>query len=394
MLAAGLDVGSAWTRFVICALDRGEFRYLTHAVCRSHGWSRGRITDQNAVSQSIEKVVREAERQAGVTIDEVTAGMGGSTIYGSNSRGVYEFGRSREVEPGDLRYASELASKVRFEDDRLLLQVYPQDFTVDGRSGYRNPRGAACSRLEANVHVVTVSAQEHQGLINAIHQAHLGVEDTIFEPMAGAYSSLFAEDRTRGVALIDIGAHSTDLIVFQGDSVVVASSLPVCGDHFTGDVAQGMCVPFEDAQNLKEEYGCALLGLTSDNVLIEVPSAQGRAPREARRQVLNDFLEARAEELFLYVRGELQRSGMEKALMEGVVLTGGGAMLLGMCDMAERVLNFQARNGLPVGIKGWPDELNNPQWAAAAGLAMYSARLKMRNDRRRKAPNILGFATR
>jgi cell division protein FtsA len=320
--------------------------------------------------------------------------MGGSTIYGSNSRGVYEFGRPHEVEPADLSYAAELASKVRLEDDRLLLQVYPQDFTVDGRAGYRNPRGATCSRLEANVHVVTVSAQEHQCLVSAIHQAHLGVEDTVFEAMAAAYGCLFREDRTRGAALIDIGAHSTDLIVFEGESVVLASSIPVCGDHFTGDVAQGLCVSYEDAQRLKEEYGCALLGLTSDNVLIEVPSAPGRAQREAPRRILNDFLEARAEELFLYVRGELQRAGMEQALMEGVILTGGGAMLNGMCDMAERVLNFQARNGLPVGIADWPDELNNPAWAVAAGLAMYSARLKMRNDRRRKAPNILGLASR
>jgi cell division protein FtsA len=394
LLAAGVDAGSAWTRCVISRVHRGEFRYLSHSIVPSSGWARGRITDQNAVSQSIEHAVRRAERLAQVSIDEITVGMGGSTIYGSNSRGVYEFGRPHEVEPADLSYAAELASKVRLEDDRLLLQVYPQDFTVDGRAGYRNPRGATCSRLEANVHVVTVSAHEHQCLVTAIHQAHLGVEDTVFEPMAASYGCLFREDRTRGVALIDIGAHSTDLIVFEGESVVLASSIPVCGDHFTGDVAQGLCVSYEDAQRLKEEYGCALLGLTSDNVLIEVPSAPGRAQREAPRRILNDFLEARAEELFLYVRGEMQRAGMEQALMEGVILTGGGAMLNGMCDMAERVLNFQARNGLPVGIGDWPDELNNPAWAVAAGLAMYSARLKMRHDRRRKAPNILGIASR
>ncbi len=119
-----------------------------------------------------------------------------------------------------------------------------------------------------------------------------------------------------------------------------------------------------------------MLGLTADNSLIEVPSAEGRAPREAPRRQLNEILEARAEELFFYVGNEIARAGMDQKLLEGMVLTGGGAMLNGMCDMAERVLNCQARNGLPIGIEKWPDTLDNPLWTTAAGLAMYSARLK------------------
>jgi cell division protein FtsA len=338
--------------------------------------------------------VEAAERSGQVSIDAAVVGVGGTTVRSSNSRGLYEFGRPREIDPGDLGYAVELASRVRLEDDRLLLHVVPQDFTLDGRAGYRNPKGSTCSRLEANVHVITTSTLEHQALVGAVHLSHLAVEETVFEPMAAAYASVLQEDRSRGVAVVDIGASSTELVVYDGETLLLASSLPVSADHFTRDVAFGLTVSYEDAENLKREYGCAILGLTSDNSLIELPSNEGRAMREATRRHLNEILEARAEELFLYVRNEFAKVGMEQALLEGIILTGGGALLNGMCDMAERVINCQARNGLPLGIEGWPEQLNSPLWATAAGLSMYSAKLKLQKEWKRKVPGIMGLVLR
>jgi cell division protein FtsA len=128
--------------------------------------------------------------------------------------------------------------------------------------------------------------------------------------------------------------------------------------------------------------------------LIEVPSAEGRPAREATRRQLNEILEARAEELFLYVRNELVKVGMEQSLLEGMILTGGGALLNGMCDMAERIINCQARNGLPIGIEDWPDRLSNPSWAVVAGLSMYSAKLKMQKEWKRKVPGLMGLVLR
>jgi cell division protein FtsA len=153
----------------------------------------------------------------------------------------------------------------------------------------------------------------------------------------------------------------------------------------------GLTVPYEDAEQLKREYGCAVMGLTSEHSLIELPSADGRTPREAPRTYLNDILEARAQELFHYVRGEIAKVGMEQALLEGVVITGGGALLPGMCDVAEATMNCQARNGLPVGIAGLPDEINDAAWCVAAGLSMYSAKLKTRKEWKRTVPGILGL---
>lgn len=392
--AVGLDVGSSATRCVICLLEDGRIRLLGFGEADSRGWSKGRLSDQGAATDSIRMAVEEAERTAQVSIDAAVLGLGGSTVEGSNSRGLYEFGRPREIDPGDLGYAVELASRVRIHEDRFLLQVIPQDFTVDGRAGYRNPKGATCSRLEANVHVITTAAHDHQSLVSAVHQAHLGVEETVFEPIAAAYASILQEDRCRGVALVDIGAQSTDMVVYDGEALLHAASLAVSADHFTRDVAFGFTVSYEDAESLKKEYGCAILGLTSDSSLIEVPSAEGRSAREATRRQLNEILEARAEELFLYVRNELAKVGMEQQLLEGIVLTGGGALLNGMCDMAERVINCQARNGLPIGIADWPESLNTPLWAVSAGLAMYSGKLKMQKEWKRKVPGIMGLVLR
>jgi cell division protein FtsA len=341
------------------------------------------------VSEAVHSAVVAAERMAGISLESAVVGIG--CAEGANARGVYEFGRPRQVELDDLGYAVRRAMQVHLGGAKLIVQICPQDFTVDGRSGYRNPKGVRCSRLEANVHIVATAEQEHQFLISAVHQAHLAVEDTVFEGIAAAYAAILPEDRARGVALIDVGAQSTEMAVYDGDALQIAASVPIGGEHFTRDIAWCLSVSFDDADLLKCEYGCAILGLTADGTLIEVPSENGRAGRETTRRQINEILEARAEELFLYVRNHIARCGMEQGLLEGAVLTGGGARLNGMCDIAERILNCPARNGLPVGIMNWPEEINHPGWATAAGLAMYSARLRLKKEPRRRAPGLLGL---
>jgi cell division protein FtsA len=392
-LAVGVDVGAHRTRTVICALENGALRYLSYGLARAAGWSKGRIIDHGAVAESIHAAVVDAERGSGVQVDAVTLGVGGMGVRGAQSRGLYEFGRSHEVDVEDLAYAVSLASEVRLERGRMLLHALPQDFTLDGRAGFRKPLRGVCARLEANVHIVTADLSEHHALVAAAHLAHLAVEETVFEPMAAAYACIRPEARAKGAALVDFGLHSTDLVVYDGDALLLAASIPVWADHMTRDIATIFKVTYEDAECLKHEYGCALLGLTSDSTLIEVPSPEGRASREARRSELIEILEARAEEVFLYVRSELQRVGMERTLYEGILLAGGGALLPGMCDMAERVLNCQAANGLATeeDIGGWPEELKTPLWTTAAGLAMYSAKLKLHRPPRRHAGGLMGM---
>ena len=197
-LAAGLDLGSTNTRMVICALENEGLRFLGWGEAPSTGWSRGKLHDPQALTESVRFAMQEAERRAQVSPETVVVGIGGPNVTGINSRGLYEFGRKRQIENDDLRYAVELAARVRLEENQMVLQVCPQDFTLDGRAGYRNPRSIMCARLEANVHIVTGSAQEHQGVVSALHQAHLGVEESVFEAVAAAYAAVLPEDRARG----------------------------------------------------------------------------------------------------------------------------------------------------------------------------------------------------
>ncbi len=393
-VAAGIDCGSAWTRVVFLHLDGSRVSYLSHGEAEASGWSKGRVTDPKAIAKSTRRAVEDAERRCGLGAEAGVAGLGGDSIDGATTRGLYELGRRRTITREDLVYAIERASRLRLEDDRLILMVMPQDFTVDGRAGFLNPNGAQAARLEANVQVITASLQEHECIVAAVHESHLAIEETVFEAVAAAYAAVLPEERERGIVLADIGEHSTEIAIYSSDALMACSSVPIGGFHFTSDVALCLNLSFEDAQRLKEEYGCARLGLVNDRNLIEIPSPEGRPQREAQRGELNEILEARGEELFQYVRAEIEQAGMDRQLLEGAILTGGGAMLPGILDVAESTLRCPARNGLPIGIRGLPDELTTPRWTTAAGLAMYSARLKAYRDGRANPPGFLNMILR
>jgi cell division protein FtsA len=216
------------------------------------------------------------------------------------------------------------------------------------------------------------------------------VEETVFEAFGSWYASVPEEDRREGLVVVDIGAHSTELVVYYGESMHLASTVPVSGDHFTRDLAQGLCLGFDDAERVKLEYGCAVSQNTPANVLVELPTPENRELRYAQRKFVNEILEARAEELFRFVRAELARVSMEHALVGGVFLTGGGARLPDLWDVAERELQCQAHYGLVNGIMNWPDSLKDPEWTTAAGLAMYSAKLKAQAEQTREDAGWLG----
>jgi len=386
--AVGLDLGTSRTRVVICEVDGDYVRYAGHgeaAPCSA--WTRGRLTDQAALAASIRAAMQEAEARSGISPEAAVIGLG-CGAKGVNNHGVYEVGRRRQIGIEDLRYAVALASRVRLEDDRLVLQVCPQDFTLDGRSGFRNPQSISCSRLEANVHVVTASIQEHQALIAAVHQAHLSVEESVFEGIASAYASVVTEERARGVAVVDIGAESTHVAIYAGELLALAMTVPIGGEHFTRDLARVLRINYEDAEHLKHEYGSANPERIGLNTLIDLPTLEGQSPRETRRLELIEILEARAEQLMGLVFDEIVKLRMESELFEGIVLTGGGSMLTDLLDVAYRVTELQVRKGLAKGIDGWPAELDTPVWATAAGLAMYSGRLKTRKEFKKVAPAL------
>jgi cell division protein FtsA len=388
--AVGLDAGSRRTRMVICVLENRRIRFLGYSDVESQGWIKGRIADQMAVADSVLTALREAEAMVGASVGSAVVGMGGQTVRGANGRGVVELGHVREVEQRDVNRVVERASRVQLQEDRMVLQMFPQDFVVDDHPGHRDPRRMLASRLEINVHLVTASIQEHNSLVGAINQAHLIVEETVFEALAACYAAVLPEERREGIAVVDIGAHSTELVVYYGDAIHLASTVRICGDHFTRDLAQGLCLSFEDAELVKLEYGGGLSERSLENAIVELPTQDNREPRQAQRKFINQILEARARELFRFVRTELARVGMDRALIGGVFLTGAAARLPDLLDVAQQELQCQTRYGLAFGIQDWPESMNDPEWSAAAGLAMYSAKLKAQDEHQRESAGWLG----
>lgn len=386
----GLDAGSRATRVAIVTLEQGRVRLLGSGKAESQGWMKGRIADQRAVTASIRLALRQAERDAGISVEGAVVGVGGRHVRGANARGVLELGYVREIDQRDVNRVVNRATRVQLLEDRMVLQLFPQDFVVDDHPGHRDPRRMMASRLEINVHLLTASVQEHYALIGALNHAHLAVEETVFEGLAAAYAAVLPEERRQGVAVVDIGCESTQLAVYYGEAMQLASAIPVAGDHFTRDLAQVLCLGYEDAELVKTEYGAAVSGDCAENVSVEVPTPEDRDQRSVQRKLLNQILEARSAELFQLVRAELVRVGMAHALLGGVFLTGAGARLPDLCDVAERVLQCPARYGLTVGVRDWPEEMRNTEWTTAAGLAMYSAKLKVQAERQRESVGWLG----
>ena len=390
IIAAGLDAGSSYTRSVVCAVENERIEVKGCAEIESEGWSGGMIADQGAVTACIEAVLREAERSSGLQLEQVVVGVGGPTVRGHHARGHVDLGRPREIEQRDVNRVVDRALRVQLPEDRMVLQLCQQDFMVDDHPGHRDPRHMIATELELNVHLITASIQEHTTLISAVHQAHMAVAETVYEALAACHAAVMPSARREGIAVVDIGSQSTDLVVYYGDALQLAASLRVGGDHFTKDVVHALHISFEDAEMLKEEYGSAVSRWTAESSTVEVPPRDGREGREISRLILNRILESRAEDLFRVIYRELERVGMQSALIGGVVLTGGGARLADLHVVAEETLRCQARKGLPIGIRGWPQEIFLPQWATAAGLAMYAGRLQMQGELEKQSVGFLG----
>src|ERR1044071_4875001 len=229
--AVGLDAGSRRTRMVICVLENGRLRLTGAAAVESEGWHKSRIADHHGVAESILACLRGAESCSGISVESAVVGIGGPAIRGHSTRGHMELDYVREIDQRDVNRVLDRAMRVQLQEDRMLLQVFPQDFVVDDHPGHHDPRKMMASHLELNVHLVTCSAQEHKSLVGAVNQAHLIVEETVFEGLAACYAAVRPEDRREGIAVIDIGAHSTEIVAYYGDAMYTAAAVPICGDH-------------------------------------------------------------------------------------------------------------------------------------------------------------------
>jgi cell division protein FtsA len=372
----GLDVGTSKVCAIVGELveDNG-LDIVGIGVAESRGIRRGVIVNLEAAVESIKKAVEEAELMAGVEIDAVHLSMAGPHIKGFNSRGVIAVaGKSREITRDDVRRAIEAAKAVSLPAGREILHVLPQDFVVDEQDGIGAPVGMTGARLEVNVHIVTSSATATQNIVSCVNRAGVGVIDTIIEQIAAAEAVLTPDEKELGVALVDIGGGTTDIAIFERGSLWHTAVIGVGGDHFTSDIAVGLRMPIPDAEKLKRKCGCALSAMVEEDETMDVASVGGRRPRVMARRILSEILQPRAEEIFHLVWDEIRRAGYEKSLNSGIVLTGGGAILEGMPEIAEQIFDLPIRRGAPSGVGGLADHVGSPSFATPVGLVLYGQR--------------------
>jgi cell division protein FtsA len=304
--------------------------------------------------------------------------VAGAHIRGITSQGGITLGsRAREVARDDIRLSVERAKAINMPLDRQILHLLPQEFILDDQPGLREPAGMMGSKLEVKVHVVTASSNATQNVITTLNRAGIHVDDTLFEALACADAVLRHDERELGVCLADIGAGSTDLIVFHEGAVVHAGVVPIGGDHFTNDVAVGLRTPLADAEKIKRLFGNAVVTRIPETNEIEVPSVGDRPSRLMSQRLLGEVLEPRARELFEIMREHLRQAGVMDLCNAGLVLTGGGSRLNSMSEIAEDVMRKPVRLGVPASLAGMPSELAEMEYACTIGMALYAYRVRM-----------------
>lgn len=378
-----LDAGSQKSCVLVAELQDGVLRYRGHGIERSKGMRKGLIAELGPAADAINRAALTAERMTRIGIETAVVGIGGTHVKGINSRGGISMGsRMREITREEVRAAVDRARSVALPADREILHLLPQEFILDDQPGIHDPIGMVGTKLEVNLHLSTCSGGVAQSVVTCANRAGLEVVDTVYEGIASAESVLSADERELGVCLADVGASTTELVVFFEGSVAHTAVLPIGGDHFTNDLAVGLHVSTEEAEQLKLMYGnCVVTSVPSLNE-IEVggnlSTGGSTAPRLVRQRFLAEILEPRARELFTMLRDNLRQGGVLEALGTGAVLTGGGAKLPGLLDVAESLLRTPARVGSPVPLSRMPQELAGPEFATAIGMLLYTHRTQVR----------------
>jgi cell division protein FtsA len=370
-----LDIGSAWTRVLAADLNEGALRYRGHGVVESAGMRKGLIADLGPAFKAVKAASEQAERVARANIDECVVGVGGPHIRGINTNGGIVLGnRMREIAKEDVRYAVERARAIERPPDREILHLLPRQFVLDDQPGIFDPTGMVGARLEVDLHIATCSGSALQSSVTCANRAGLAVTEAVLESIAAAESTLTADERELGVCLIDIGAHSTDLVVFFEGAVAHTASVPIGGAHFTNDLAVGLQMAVAEAEGLKRQFGNAVVTAVPQSAEIET---DGPNPRTLRLRTLAEILEPRARELFYYVRESLRQGGVLEALGSGCVITGGGANLPGLLDVTESQLRVPSRIGIPVRLSNMPVELVSPDFSTVIGMLLYAHRTRV-----------------
>jgi cell division protein FtsA len=372
-IIVGLDVGTTKICAVVGELIEGELEIRGISTSASTGLRKGVVVDIESTVESIKNAVKTAESITGVEINAVYVGIAGGHIKGFNSYGAVGV-RGKEVAYIDVERVIDSAKAVYVPLDREVLHVIPTGYILDGQNGIRDPIGMMGVRLEAKVYIVTGAVTSVQNLLKCCEKVGLEVADIVFEPVASAEAILTDDEKELGVAIVDIGGGTTDIILYKDGSLRHTSVLAIGGNHFTNDIAVGLRVSVSEAERVKKTFGSAATSMVSDSEEIDIIQAgQGR---KILRRCLSEIIQPRTEELLDLIKGELISCSAYDIASTGVVLTGGCSLLEGLDRMAEAVLGLPVRIGFPKDMKACRDIINNPMYATGVGLVLYGSDTK------------------
>ena len=366
-LVVGLDIGTAKVMVVVAeVMPGGELKLAGLGLAPSNGLKRGVVVNIDATVQSIQQALKEAELMADCKITRVYTGITGAHIRGINSSGMVAI-KDREVSAADVARVLETARAINISTDQRLLLVEPQEFVIDGQD-VKEPIGMSGIRLEAKVHIVTGAQSAAENIIKCVRRCGLEVEQLMLNPLASSLSVLTEDERELGVALVDIGAGTTDVAIFTNGAIRHTSVIPIAGDLITSDIAMALRTPTKDAEDIKVESGYAKQLLADPDAQVEVPGLGDRGPRMLSRQALAGVIEPRVEEIFSLVHQVMRESGFEEMLSSGIVLTGGSCIMPGMVELGEDIFLKPVRRGFPKYSGALSDMVAQARAATVMGL--------------------------
>ncbi|MDR2468617.1 MAG: cell division protein FtsA [Spirochaetaceae bacterium] len=375
-MTVGLDIGTT----KVCAIigernENGILEITGVGRSPSQGMRRGVVVNIESTLRAVLQAIEAAELMSGREVEHCWTSIGGACIEGLISRGVVAVNgknrEQREITEADIDRVLEAARAVDFPMDREILEVIPQSFSVDSQGGIRDPRDMIGVRLESEVHIITCPKTNAQNLVRCVNRAGFMVDGLVLQALAAGTAVLTEEEKDLGVAVVDLGGGTTNVLVYANGSPYATFSVPTGGYQVTSDISIVKNISIETAEKIKIEAGCCwaplIEGLEED---IIVPGMGGRAPFPIPRSLILEIIEPRMRETFNLVRQRLEKIATARPLGGGLVLTGGGANLLGAADLAAHVFKLPVRLGEPLSLGGFAADYRNPEYAAAIGLVL------------------------
>lgn len=369
-LIVGLDIGTSKIVAIVAELmPEGELKVIGLGQHESRGLKKGVVINIDSTVAAIQRALEEAELMADCKIASVYTGIAGSHIRSLNSHGVVKI-KDAEVSNADVERVIEMAQAISLPNDQQILHILTQEFIIDGQEDVREPMGMSGMKLEVKVHIVTGAVAAAQNIIKCVKRCGLEVNDLVLQPLASSVSVLTDDEKELGVCLVDIGGGTTDIAVFKQGAIRHTGVIPIAGDQITNDIAVAFRTPTQHAEEIKVAYGCALQQLAESGLMVEVPGAEGRDPRQLSHPILVEVIEARVKEIYEMVQAELRRSGFEQMIASGVVITGGSSLMKGMVELGEEMLHMPIRLGLPSQVGGLSEVVSNPRYSTGVGLLL------------------------